>query len=149
MDQIIEVFGIDWKILTVQVVNFSILMALLWYFLYTPIINLIEKRRAQIIKGVADAERAEEAVRDADAKKTEILATASLKAQDVIERARATAKTKEADMLHEAQEKYERVLVEANLKGEEIQREALTESKEEIAKLIVLGVEKTLKQNKA
>lgn len=149
MEQILEVFGIDWKILGVQIINFSILMGLLWYFLYTPLTDLIEGRRAQIIKGVADAERAEEAVRDADAKKAEVLAHASIEAQNIIATARATAKTKEAEIVHDAQEKYERILSEASLKGEEIKREALTESKEEIAKLIVLGVEKTLKGKSA
>jgi hypothetical protein len=37
------------------------------------------------------------------------------------------------------------MLAEASLKGEEIQREALAKSKQELAKLVVLGVEKTLK----
>jgi F-type H+-transporting ATPase subunit b len=149
MDQIIETFGIDWKILAMQVVNFGILLSVLWYILYRPITNLIESRRAQIIEGVANAERAETALRDSDAKKTDILAKASLEAEAIMTQARESAKKKEATILKEAEEKYQRALVEATLKGEEIERVALEKSKDEIARLIVLGVEKTLKTSDA
>jgi F-type H+-transporting ATPase subunit b len=149
MEQIIEVFGIDWRILTIQILNFSILLGVLWYFLYKPITTLIENRRAQIIQGVADAERAAAALKDADAKKADILAAAALDAQALIAQARETAKGKEAEIMREAQEKGERVLSEATLKGEEVQREALIKSKEQIAQLIVLGAEKTLRQRGA
>ncbi len=149
MEQIIEVFGIDWRILAIQILNFGILLGVLWYFLYKPITNLIENRRAQIIQGVADAERAAAALKDADAKKADILAAAALDAQALIAQARETAKSKETEIMREAQEKGERILAEATLKGEEVQREALVKSKEQIAQLIVLGAEKTLRERSA
>jgi len=146
MEQILDAFGIDWKILLVQVVNFSVLLGVLWHFLHKPLMNLIESRRAMIIKGVADAERAEAALKDADSKKTDILARASADAQALIANAREQAKHKEALILAEAKERAERGLTEAQLKGEELQREALMKSKEQIAQLIVLGVERTLRE---
>lgn len=149
MDQIIATFGIDWKILLVQGLNFSVLLAALWYLLYRPITNLIESRRAQIIEGVANSERALAALKDSDAKKAEILTAAALEAESVIATARESAKKREATILAEAQEKYERALAEAMLKGEEIERAALLKSQEEIARLIVLGVEKTLSAKRA
>jgi F-type H+-transporting ATPase subunit b len=145
MEQLIDTFGIDWRILLIQMANFGILAGLLWYVLYKPIVKLIEDRRAQIIKGVADAERAEAALKDADAKKTDIVASASIEAEKIIASSRTAGKEKEADIVEKAQEKYDRMLVEAQMKSEEIKRSALDESKEEIARLIVLGVEKTLK----
>jgi len=146
MEQIIDVFGLDWKKLLVQMVNFGVLLGVLWYFLYKPLTALIENRRAQIIKGVADAERAEAALKDADTKKADILAKASIEAQEIVNASRSSGKAREAEIVQEAQEKYERMLAEAAMKGEEIQREALAKSKQEIAKLVVLGVEKTLKE---
>jgi F-type H+-transporting ATPase subunit b len=145
MEQLISTFGIDWKMLIVQILNFSILLGILWYFLYRPLVDLIESRRAQIIKGVADAERADVALRDADSKKTDILAQASIEAEKIVATARESGKTKEAELMKEGQAKYERLLVEASMKGEEIKRGALEESREEISRLIVLGVEKVIR----
>jgi F-type H+-transporting ATPase subunit b len=146
MEQIIDVFGIDWRILIVQIVNFTLLLGVLWYFLYKPLTTLIENRRAHIIKGVADAERAEAALKDADAKRADILAKASIEAQDIVTSSRASGKAREAEIVQEAQEKYERMLKEAAQKSEELHRETLARSKQEIAQLVVLGVEKTLKE---
>ncbi len=148
MEQIIEVFGIDWKILIVQMVNFGILLAILWYFLYTPVLNLIEKRRGQIIQGVADAERAEAALKDADTKKADVLARASIEAQTLMANARENAKGREEEIIEEAKERSEHMIHEAQLKSEELQREALMKSREEIARLVVLGVEKTLREQR-
>ncbi len=148
MEQLIHTFGIDWKILLAQVVNFAVLLGVLWYFLYQPLLSFIEARREKIIQGVADAERAETALKDADAKKSDIIANASIEAEHIIATARETGKSKEADLVQEGQRKYDRLLQEATLKGEELEREALERSKEEIARLIVLGVEKTLRQSR-
>ncbi len=146
MQEFVTVFGLDWKVLIIQIINFTLLLGVLWYFLYTPLMNLIESRRAQIIKGVADAERAEVALKDADAKKGEIITKATLEAEAVLALARDNAKKKEAQLVRQAQEKYERTLAEATLKGEEIKQESLRESREEIAKLIILGTEKVLRE---
>jgi F-type H+-transporting ATPase subunit b len=144
MEQLIQAFGIDWRVILVQMVNFAILLTALWYFLYKPFTALIEKRRAHIIQGIADAERAHKALMDADAKKAEILAHATLNSERMLLVAREQAKQKEAEIIAQAQARSERILREADLKGKEIKEEALRESKEEIAKLIVLGTEKTL-----
>ena len=146
MEQLIDTFGMDWKILIAQLLNFSILLGVLWYFLYNPLVSLIESRRAKIIQGVADAERAEAMLKDAGAKKSDIIAAASIEAEQIVSNAREAGKKREAELVEDGRKKHERLLAEATLKGEEIKREALEKSREEIAKLIVIGVEKTLRE---
>ncbi len=148
MEKILEVFGIDWRILFVQIVNFSVLLALLWYLLYRPMLRLIEGRRTQIIEGVAKAERADAALREADSKRAEIITAASLEAESIVASARTRGKEKEAAAVAEAEEKARRIAAEASARAEELKRHALAESREEIAKLVVLGVEKTLREKK-
>ncbi len=149
MEQILAVFGIDWRILIVQIINFSILLFVLWYLLYRPLVAMVENRRAQIIEGVAKAERADAALRDADAKKAELITKASLEAEELLKTARTASKQKEQSLVREAEEKAARIVSEATLKAKETEREALVKSKEEIAKLVVLGVEKTLREKAA
>lgn len=149
MEQILAVFGIDWRILIVQIINFSILLFVLWYLLYRPLVAMVENRRAQIIEGVAKAERADAALRDADAKKAELITKASLEAEELLKTARTASKQKEQSLVREAEEKAARIVTEATLKAKETEREALVKSKEEIAKLVVLGVEKTLREKAA
>jgi F0F1-type ATP synthase membrane subunit b/b' len=102
MEQLIDTFDIDWRIILVQIVNFGFLLVLLWYVLYKPFLSLIENRKAQIIKGVADAERAEVALKDAQAKKIDIITKASIEAESILSSARNIANTKETEPIKDA-----------------------------------------------
>ena len=123
MEQIIDVFDIDWKMVVVQVVNFTLVLGVLWYVFYKPLTMLVEKRRAQIIKGVADAEGVAVALQDVDAKRGEIVTQATIEAERILVTAQEQGKQKEAEMLKEAQVQCERILAEARVKAEEIQCE--------------------------
>lgn len=146
MSEILGVFGIDWKILIVQIVNFTVLLLILWRILYRPLVGFIEKRRSDIIEGVARTERAETLLAEANNKKKSVITDATLKAEDIIERAREAAKTKEEIAVKLAEEKAQRIVSEAEMRAQDEHRRAMDESREEMAKLIVLGVEKTLKE---
>jgi F-type H+-transporting ATPase subunit b len=146
MEQLIHTLGIDWKILLVQIANFGILLLVLWYFLYKPLISIIELRRTQIIQGVADAERVETAMQDARAKKSDIISEALREADEIVRHARRKGKQKKLVLLKEGQQECERMLEEASRKADEIKREALEESREEIAQLNALGTEKLLRE---
>ncbi|HMA79010.1 MAG TPA: hypothetical protein VKP88_07860, partial [Candidatus Paceibacterota bacterium] len=65
MEQLIQAFGIDTRLIVVQIINFGLLLALLSYFLYRPILNLLEEREAKITQGIKDAEAAAAAKADA------------------------------------------------------------------------------------
>ena len=145
MGEIFDVFGLDLRILTLQAINFGLVLLVLWYFLYKPLTAMIEKRRKDTIEAVANAERAANDVKEADTKRKEILTEANLEAEKIVMSARQNGKEKEAQIISDAQERGEKMLADAKQQGEESKRQYIAQSKEEIAKLIVLGVEKTLK----
>ncbi len=148
MQEILEVFGIDWKVLLVQVVNFLLLLIILRLVLYKPLIAFLEKRRTQIIEGVAQAERAEALLKDAGTKKASIITEATVEAEGIITAARDRAREKEMALMKEAEEKSARLLREATAIAEEEKRKTIRESEAEMARLIVLGAEKALRERK-
>ena len=50
MEEIIKAFGIDGRLIVIQIVNFTILMSILGYFLYTPILNLLRNVKRKLPK---------------------------------------------------------------------------------------------------
>ena len=60
MEEILHAFGIDWRLILIQVVNFGILAGALWYFLYTPVLKILNDREEKIRKGIEYAEAAQE-----------------------------------------------------------------------------------------
>ena len=146
MEQIIEAFGIDGRLIVIQIVNFGLLLLALWYFLYTPVLNIIDRRQKKIEQGVKDAEAATRELEAADAKKSDILTEANVEAEAVVKRARDHAEKKGAKIVSDAQERGERTLLDAKTKAEEMKRRAQKESEKEVAKAAILAAEKILRE---
>ncbi|MBC7836573.1 ATP synthase F0 subunit B [Acetobacteraceae bacterium] len=148
MEAILTTFGIDWRLLLVQGVNFGILLAGLTYFLYTPIMKMLEERRALVSKGVDDAARAEEELKNIEQSRATRLAEAGREADNVLANARSAANEKEREIVGRAENAAATALSEAEAQAKEAKARAIAESKEEVAKLIVLGMQKAFKESK-
>lgn len=144
MDQLLHAFGIDAKLIIIQIFNFGVLMALLTYFLYKPVLNMLAEREGKIAQGIRDAEDAAKAKASADEEKKMVLADAHKGAEEIAANAKQFADDKAAGIVAEAQTKAEAVVKDAEAKGEEIKAKAHKESEAEIAKLAVLAAEKVL-----
>ncbi len=147
MQEIIHAFGIDWRLIVIQIFNFGLLAGVLWYFLYTPVLKLLADREAKIKKGVEDALKAGEARKSADTEKNLILKDAHAEATHIVARGTAHAEEKGKALIVETQEKIARDLASAKQTADEIKAQALKESEAEIAKLAILGAEKVLNEN--
>jgi len=57
IEQIASAFGVDWPHLLAQIVSFGIVCAVLYFFAYGPILQMLNARREQIASGLANAEK--------------------------------------------------------------------------------------------
>ena len=146
MDQLIHAFGLDVKLIIIQVFNFGILMLLLTYFLYKPVLKMLSDREEKIAKGIEDAEGAAKALAEAETEKQGILTNANKEAEAVVERAKSYADEKAAGIAAAADEKAAGIVSAAEQKAEEIKHKAHKESESEIAQLAVLAAEKVLRE---
>lgn len=144
MSSIFSVFGVDWKMLIVQIFNFGLLLGVLWYFLYTPILRLIDERQKKIEKGVRDAERAEKTLSNAESEGKELVVKAGKEAAMAIQNGKKSAEKEALEIVAQAQARHDALLKEAEQKALEEKRRSLKEAENEIAKLVVLGMEKAI-----
>lgn len=144
MSAVLQAFGIDWRLLIVNAVNFVLLMGALWYFLYHPLTRVLEERRAKVTKGVEDAEAARKKLEEIEAARAGMLADAGKEADEVLAHAREAGIAKERELVSSGQKSASRIVSEAEQEAMALKERALKESKEEMAKLIVLGAEKAL-----
>jgi len=146
MEEILHAFGIDGRLIVIQILNFGILAFALWYFLYTPVLKLLSDREVKIKEGVENAEKAEKALDEADDKRKEIVSEAHKEAETIAQNANAYADEKLAQKAKEAEAKAETIIKNAETRGEEIKEQIQKDSEAEIAKLAVLAAEKVLKE---
>jgi F-type H+-transporting ATPase subunit b len=142
MSAVFSAFGIDWRLLAIDTANFGLLLLVLWYFLYTPLMRLLEERRERVAKSMRDAEAAALRLREIEESRAGLLAEAGKEADGLLVHARAAARAKEQEIAAAAQAAAARALSEASVEAAQLKARALEESKKEVAKLIVLGMEK-------
>ncbi|MCH8049994.1 F0F1 ATP synthase subunit B [Patescibacteria group bacterium] len=147
MGDIINTFGVDWRLLVIQAINFGLLLLILWHFLYKPVTQMLEKRRLTIEKGVKDAEKVEVKLASMKEYEDKIIDKATQKASQLVEEGKQRATIQEAELMQQAEARSSHVLKEAHQKAEEAKRKALEDSQGEIARLAILGAEKILKKH--
>ena len=147
MDKVIAVFGIEWELLIAESVNFLILLAILTYFLYRPVMKVLADRAAAIKKGLADADAAAKALEVTEGARAGVIAEAHHEAEMIVARAEDEGKTERNSIVKSAQDRAEAVLKDAAQSAEEAKRRALKESEAEIARTAVLAAEKILRTN--
>ena len=146
MQQLFSAFGIDWRLLIAQAVNFGVVLVALWYFLYQPVLRTLEKRRQIIAQGVADATQAREALAGVDEEAAMRVKNADVKAESIVSAALAAAAIEKAKLLKEAEDRAATVSKDAEMRAAETATRARRESEQDIARLAILAAEKIMKQ---
>ena len=145
MEPLLSAFGVNWKLLLAQGINFALLLAILSYFLYKPVLRMIDERREKIAEGVRTAERAARSLAEAQKKGDGIVGDASREAEALVKTARARAEEKGAEIVKSAEARAEGVLTDAATRAEEAKRQAIKESEKDIARAAMLAAEKILR----
>lgn len=140
--ELLNAFGIDYKILLAQLVNFAILFFVLYKIGYKPIFTFLEDRRRKIASGVTMAEKAEAQLRAATEEKSALLAEAKKEASAIITKAHDAAEQKREEKIKQAKEEIA-VIIAKEKEGLLAEKERTTkEIKAEIADLIAIALEK-------
>lgn len=144
MDALIGTFHIDYKILIAQIVNFGIVLFVLYKFAYHPLLKVMNDRTSKIEKGLKDAEEAGKKLQQTEEKEKEVLADAKREAQSIIESAEKTAIKNKEELLEEAKKKSEEIVSNTQKQLEEEKRKMIQEIKSEVADLVVAATGKVI-----
>ena len=149
MDQLFAAFGVNWKLLFIQAVNFGLLLSLLTYLLYKPLLRIIDERREKVAEGVRTAQEAARTLADAKTESEGIVGTAAREAETLVATARARADEKGHEIVKAAESRADGVMKDAAARAEEAQRNAMQESAKDIARAAMLAAEKVLREKSA
>jgi len=144
MSELASVFGLDWRLLIIQACDLAVLLGLLWYFLYRPILRIIDERRNKVAEGVRVAEAAGKKLEEAQSKSEDIVGGAVREAEQIVADARTHARERGEEIVSAAEERAAASLRDAQMKADEAKRLAMEASQREIARAAMLAAEKIL-----
>lgn len=144
MNELISQLGIDWRSLVSQAVNFLILLLVLRFFVYKPVIRILKERKTRVEEGLTKAKEADERLYQIEEIGKEKLKEAEMNALGILRKTEERAKGVEAKLLEEAKRKEAEELEKtANLlKAKE--EESRVAMKKEAAKLVKDAIMKTV-----
>jgi F-type H+-transporting ATPase subunit b len=145
MSDLFAAFGINWKLLLIQAINFGLLLTALTYFLYKPVLRIIDERQKKVAEGVRTAELADKKLADAKAEGEQMVGDAAKEAEGLVATARVRAEERSAEIVKAAEARAQAALQDAEARAEEAKRAALKESEREIARAAMLAAEKILR----
>ena len=142
--QSLEIVSVNiWQIL-ISLANLTILYVLLKKFLYKPVKNVIEGRKAAIAKYYADAEEARNSANAAREEYTAKLATAHDTADGIIHDATVLANRRGEKIVAEAQTKAEEIIRQGELEASMEKKKAMETIRRDITDVSAAMTEKLL-----
>ncbi|MFP4514771.1 MAG: F0F1 ATP synthase subunit B [Parcubacteria group bacterium] len=144
--ELLEALGINLKILFAQLVNFAVLLFVLWRFAYKPILNVLKERREKVSQGIQDAKAAELKLNEAKDKEKAVIIEAKKEAQNIIDEATERAEKKKQAILDKAKEEVGQVINAEKKKIQQEKADTLKSIKADISSLVVLAVERVMKE---
>ena len=129
-----------------QIVNFTIVFLVLYFFALKPLAKVMRERTKKIEKGLTDAKKIEENLAQTKNEYGKKMAIAKKEANEIIEKARLQAEEKKQATIDKAKAEIGQII---NEQKEQIQAEkakTLKEIKKEVASLVIAAAEKVLEQ---
>jgi len=136
MSELFYKLGIDWKLILIQIVNFSLLLFVLTILLYKPLLNVIKERKKNVDDAIKFIKDAEIKVVEIEKLNKEKIAQAENRAISIINNAQQEALKVKNDILEQAKLKSSEIIKETNDLVERIKIESLENLMKE-AKLLV------------
>lgn len=137
--------GINWKLFLSQAVNFFILLGVLTFFVYKPLMKVIKERTQKIKIGLEKAEEADIRLKEIDVIGKGKIKEAEQQSIEIIKTTEEKAKILEKENQQKAEERQKSAmnLIKQNaLKAqEEANREVLAKAAELVKKAIIKTVE--------
>ena len=130
--------------MSAQIINFGIVLFVLWRFAFKPLAKMMEKRSQEIEKSLADAKKIEENLAQSRLDKDEVLVKARKEAQAIIMQAQEQGKKQGEEMVASAKAEVANVVAGAKEQIAEEKRKMFKEVKEEIVSLTIETTKKVL-----
>lgn len=146
MTDLLHALGIQWSVLLAQMVNFLILIFILMKFVYSPVLRIIDQRRAIVEESIRKAKEIDQHAEQLDRERTTILRKADEEAGAILKRAKTEADAIRLETENAARVHAEQLITKGMQQLENERAKVMKDIQERLAHAIVLSAEKILRR---
>lgn len=141
---VLGTLGISPTLFTAQLINFTIVVLVMWRWVYRPLLAMIEKRNADIAQGIAHAKQAETHLAEAAREKEDLLQATRREAHELLEQTKAQAEVLRKEKITQARAEIEKIAVEAKEQLRAERDSAYAALKVDIARLVAQATQRVV-----
>ncbi|HLC76488.1 MAG TPA: F0F1 ATP synthase subunit B [Candidatus Peribacterales bacterium] len=136
--ELISALGIDWHVLTAQLINYGILFVALSVLLYKPVLKLLDDRRERIAKSMEDAKKIDQKLKEIEKERESMMKQLDQKSSALLAEAKKQADGARVDMVAAAKSEAENMLERGRKQLEDERRKMVSDLEKTVARV---GVE--------
>lgn len=144
--ELLDKLGIDFRILIAQIVNFFVLLFVLYKFAYKPILRALENRTKRIEQSLKDAKNIEVRLQEGETAFQAKITEAEKKAGEIMVLARTEADELRNKMLNEAKVEIQALVVKTQAQVKDLKEQVIIEARSELADLVVDATSRVLSE---
>lgn len=144
--EFIEKFGIDWKLLIAQGVNFAIVLLVLWKFAYKPILKMLHDREKTIDQSLKNADRVEALKQEMEVEKKAVLTEAKKEAQVIMQDAQKKIEQNRQIQLDKTKSEIAELVSKAKQEITQEKTKAMKAAERELGAIAVSVAEKLIRR---
>jgi F-type H+-transporting ATPase subunit b len=129
-----------------QALNFLVLLIVLKFILYKPLMQVLQEREKRIKEGVENAEKADRMLAESEATHQNILKTAKVESHGLLDSARKSAEEIRKTIIETAHNDAGKIIESGKNIVEMEKTRAAQELKNDAVRLVLLAAEKVLKE---
>lgn len=139
MNEVLKSFGIEWKLLLWQAVNFGILFALLRRFFYAPVRRILRERQSKIVESINKADALEKKSRKLEQEFKQKMTSERKEIEEIHTRILLEQEKMKKEMRKQAEQEAARMLDETR-KAAKHEREEILKSLEDDVRALVVSL---------
>lgn len=136
--------GINLKIFIAQLVNFLLVLLVLWKWVYQPIVKLLDQRTERIARSMQQADEIEKRMASVEEEQQRAITQAKAEAAVMLEQARNEAEARKKDLLENAKQEVQKVIAQGKEQLQAEKQNMVREAKAELIELAVASAKKIL-----
>lgn len=139
-----ENLGINLGFIIVQIINFAIIFIVLRAWVYSPMTNMLEKRRQIVAQGLEDARVASEARTNAEQEAQRVINEAQVKANDILREADERADVIKKEVITAGELEVSRKHDQALIEVDQERNRMLSEMRSDVINLAIAAANKLI-----
>lgn len=142
---LIGLFGINWKLFLAQLINFGIVLFVLWKWVWKPVTSGMEERTRKIEESLLNADQITKEKEEFEVWKESEMTKARQEATAIISDAKNQAEATKTDILEKTKQEQQALLDKSIKEMEQQKQKAVADAKSELSELVISAAEKLLR----